>query len=190
MSDLTQLKSWLALAEHYDEIKDVHMREMFEEDAGRFEKYSLQINDILYDYSKNRITDETIELLLQLARDAGISDKIEAMFNGEHINHTEDRAVLHTALRDNSSESIMVDGIDVLPEIKAERERVKELAEKIAKIIGFNGDIKWDSSKPDGQPRRCLDVSRAKKHFGFEAKTDFNEGLKATINWYLRSGRV
>jgi len=131
MSDLTQLDSWLALAKHYDEIKDVHMREMFDADAERFEKYSLQINDILYDYSKNRITDETIGLLMQLARDAGLSDKIEAMFDGEHINHTEDRAVLHTALRDNSSESIMVDGVDVLPEIKAERERVKALAEKI-----------------------------------------------------------
>ena len=131
MSELTQLDSWLALAKHYDEIKDVHMREMFDADANRFEKYSLQINNILYDYSKNRVTDETMGLLLQLAKDADVASKIEAMFNGEHINHTEDRAVLHTALRDNSSESIMVDGIDVLPEIKAERERVKALAEKI-----------------------------------------------------------
>ena len=131
MSELTQLDSWLALAKHYDEIKDVHMREIFDADANRFEKYSLQINNILYDYSKNRVTDETIDLLLQLAKDADVASKIEAMFNGEHINHTEDRAVLHTALRDNSSESIMVDGIDVLPEIKAERERVKALAEKI-----------------------------------------------------------
>ena len=131
MSELTQLDSWLALAKHYDEIKDVHMREMFDADANRFEKYSLQINNILYDYSKNRVTDETMNLLLQLAKDADVASKIEAMFNGEHINHTEDRAVLHTALRDNSSESIMVDGIDVLPEIKAERERVKALAEKI-----------------------------------------------------------
>jgi glucose-6-phosphate isomerase len=131
MSELTQLDSWLALAKHYDEIKDVHMREIFDADANRFEKYSLQINNILYDYSKNRVTDETMNLLLKLAKDADVASKIEAMFNGEHINHTEDRAVLHTALRDNSSESIMVDGIDVLPEIKAERERVKALAEKI-----------------------------------------------------------
>ena len=131
MSELTRLDSWLALAKHYDEIKDVHMREMFDADASRFEKYSLQINNILYDYSKNRITDESMNLLLQLAKDADVTSKIEAMFNGEHINHTEDRAVLHTALRDNSSESIMVDGVDVLPEIKAERERVKALAEKI-----------------------------------------------------------
>jgi glucose-6-phosphate isomerase len=131
MSELTRLDSWLALAKHYDEIKDVHMREMFDADANRFEKYSLQINNILYDYSKNRVTDETMDLLLQLAKDADVASKIEAMFNGEHINHTEDRAVLHTALRDNSSESIMVDGVDVLPEIKAERERVKALAEKI-----------------------------------------------------------
>jgi len=131
MSELTHLDSWLALAKHYDEIKDVHMREMFDADANRFEKYSLQINNILYDYSKNRVTDETMNLLLKLAKDADVASQVEAMFNGEHINHTEDRAVLHTALRDNSSESIMVDGVDVLPEIKAERERVKALAEKI-----------------------------------------------------------
>jgi len=131
MSELTQLNSWLALTKHYDEIKRLHMRDMFASDAKRFEKYSLQLNDILYDYSKNRINDETQKLLLQLAKDAELPQWIEKMFKGDALNHTEHRAVLHTALRDLGSESVMVDEVDILPEIKQERERVKQLAEKI-----------------------------------------------------------
>jgi len=131
MSELTQLNSWRALAKHYDEIKQLHMRDMFASDAKRFDKYSLKLNDILYDFSKNRINDETLKLLLQLARDVDLPQWIEKMFKGESVNHTEDRAVLHTALRDLGSESVMVDGVNILPEIKQERERVKQLAEKI-----------------------------------------------------------
>jgi len=131
MSQLTQLKSWLALNEHYDEIKNVHMRDMFENDEQRFEKYSLQLNDILYDFSKNRINDKTLELLLQLANETSLPQWIEQMFNGEAINHSEQRAVLHTALRDKNNQPIIVDGVDILPEIKEERKKVKNLAEKI-----------------------------------------------------------
>jgi len=131
MSELTQLNSWLALTRHYDEIKRLHMRDMFASDVKRFEKYSLQLNDILYDFSKNRINDETQKLLLQLAKDAELPQWVEKMFKGDAVNHTEHRAVLHTALRDLGSESVMVDGVDILPEIKQERERVKQLAEKI-----------------------------------------------------------
>lgn len=131
MSPLTQLKSWLALKEHYDEIKDIHMRDMFESDSERFTKYSLELDDILYDFSKNRINDKTTELLYRLADDVKLSDWIEKLFNGESINHTENRAVLHTALRAKGNEPINVDGVDILPEIKEERENVKRLAEKI-----------------------------------------------------------
>jgi len=131
MSQLTQSKSWVALAKHYNEIKDIHMRDMFAGDEHRFEKYSLAINNILYDFSKNRINDETIKLLYQLAKDVDIYKWIEKMFSGEAINHTENRAVLHTALREQGNQPIMVDGVDILPEIKEERERVKQLAEKI-----------------------------------------------------------
>ncbi|MFK5913842.1 MAG: glucose-6-phosphate isomerase [Woeseiaceae bacterium] len=131
MSQLTQSKSWQALAKHYNEIKNIHMRDMFVSDEHRFEKYSLEINNILYDYSKNRINDETIKLLYQLAKDVDIPKWVEKMFSGEAINHTENRAVLHTALREQGNQPIMVDGVDILPEIKEERERVKQLAEKI-----------------------------------------------------------
>lgn len=131
MSKLVNTKAWTDLLEHYESIKDIHMRTMFDSDENRFDKYSLQVNDILYDYSKNRINDKTMELLLKLANEVELPAWIEKQFAGEHINHTEDRAVLHTALRDKTNKPVMVNGVDVLPEIKQEREHVKELAEKI-----------------------------------------------------------
>jgi glucose-6-phosphate isomerase len=131
MSELTQSKVWLALKTHYEEIKHTHMRDMFDDDDKRFEKYSVQLNDILYDYSKNRINDETLTLLLQLAKDVELPLWIEKLFTGEPINHTENRAVLHTALRDQGDQPLMVDGVDILPEIREERQRVQLLAEKV-----------------------------------------------------------
>ena len=131
MSQLIKSKSWVALEEHYNKIKDIHMRDMFESDKNRFDKYSLEMNDILYDFSKNRINDETIELLYQLAKEVEIPKWIQKMFDGKKINHTEHRAVLHTALRDNGNEPIMLDGIDIRREIKDERDKVKQLAERI-----------------------------------------------------------
>ncbi|MCW8853064.1 MAG: glucose-6-phosphate isomerase [Gammaproteobacteria bacterium] len=131
MSRLTQSELWSALSRHYDEIKHVHMRDMFDKDENRFKKYSLKLNDLLYDYSKNRVNDETLSLLLQLADQANLSGWIEKMFKGVSINNTEHRAVLHTALRDQDDKPVMVDGHDILPEIRKERERVKTLAENI-----------------------------------------------------------
>jgi len=131
MSELTQSTTWLALKKHYDDLRHIHMRDMFESDENRFDRYSLLQNDILYDFSKNRVNDETIKLLLQLAKDVNLSQWIEKMFKGEPINHTESRAVLHTALRDKGNQPLIVDGVDIMPEIREERERVKLLAEKI-----------------------------------------------------------
>lgn len=93
MSGLTQSKVWLELNKHYETIKHIHMREMFAADKERFKKYSLKLNDILFDYSKNRINDETIKLLLQLAEELDLSSWIKKMFHGEAINNTENRAV-------------------------------------------------------------------------------------------------
>ncbi len=131
MPRLKQSQAWLALKQHYDEIKQVHMCDLFEEDKERFAKFSLYFNDIVYDYAKNRITDETVSLLLKLAEQAALPDWIERLFAGDAINHTEHRAVLHTALRDQGDAPIMLDGVDISVEIKAERVRVKCLAEKI-----------------------------------------------------------
>jgi len=131
MSRLTRSKTWSSLMEHYQDIKHVHMRDMFNRDEQRFDKYSLQLNDILFDYSKNRINDETLKLLLQLASDANLSIWIEKMFAAERINHTEYRAVLHTALRNPSHQPIMLDGVDILADIRTERGRIKQLSEDI-----------------------------------------------------------
>lgn len=131
MSELTQSTSWIELEKHYKKVKHVHMRDMFDNDENRFEKYSLELNDILYDFSKNRINDETINLLLKLANNVNLPEWVEKMFTGESINNTESRSVLHTALREQGSHPIIIDGKDILPEIKKERDHVKKLAEKI-----------------------------------------------------------
>ena len=131
MSQLNKSPIWKSLVEHYKETKDVHMRDMFAEDPGRFERFSLQLNDILFDYSKNRISDKTMALLLKLAKSCELDNWIQRMFNGDHINHTEDRAVLHTALRNMSYQPMRVDGVDVMPEVRGELIRVKKLAEAI-----------------------------------------------------------
>jgi len=118
MSKLTQSTTWKALEEHYKEISQTHMRDMFTEDPQRFDRFSLKLNDILFDYSKNIINSETMEQLYRLADDCDIKQWIGRMFGGEPINTSENRAVLHTALRNKSDQAIMVDGEDVMPAVR------------------------------------------------------------------------
>ena len=110
---LTQRPAWAALKAHRDALGDTHLRELFAADAGRGERFTAEGAGIFLDYSKNRVTDETLGLLRQLADESGLRERIEAMFTGEKINITENRAVLHVALRAPKSERIIVDGIDV-----------------------------------------------------------------------------
>ncbi len=117
MGGLTESKAWKALAAHRREVADTHMRDLFAADPERFRRFSLGLGDFLLDYSKNRVTSETMELLLGLARQAGVEDRRRAMFAGEHINSTEDRAVLHVALRNRSQRSFAVDGEDVVAKV-------------------------------------------------------------------------
>ncbi|HTB51463.1 MAG TPA: glucose-6-phosphate isomerase [Ferruginibacter sp.] len=123
--------SWKALQLHYTEMKQVQMNDLFKADKERFAKFSIQFDDTLFDYSKNIITDKTKELLLQLAADCQLPAAIEAMFTGEKINVTEDRAVLHTALRNFSGKPVLADGKDVMPEIKAVLQQMKSFCSKI-----------------------------------------------------------
>jgi len=132
MSALTQSLAWQALQEHHEEIASVQMRELFAGDRGRFQRFALHLVDVLFDYSKNRITSSTMELLYDLARQSGLPEAIEAMFSGQKINTTEDRAVLHGALRNRSNRPIIVDGEDVMPEVN----RV------LAKMAGFSEVIR------------------------------------------------
>lgn len=131
MTKLTDLPAWQQLQQHYNDTKDIHMRELFDSDSQRFDKFSLKLNDILFDYSKNRITQETMDLLLQLAEQADVTGSREHMFSGQAINHTEKRAVMHAALRDKANEPAFADGVRIDQEIQTELVRVKVLAEKI-----------------------------------------------------------
>src|SRR5476649_2410909 len=114
---LTERPAWMALAEHYQAVRGLHLRQLFADDPRRGERYTAEAAGIYLDYSKNRITEETIRLLLGVARECGLRERIAAMFRGEQINVTEKRAVLHTALRAPETERVIVDGVDVVPEV-------------------------------------------------------------------------
>jgi glucose-6-phosphate isomerase len=119
VTPITQTPEWKALRDHYEQIERTHLRELFADDAKRGQAMTLEVDGVYLDYSKNRITSETIKLLVGLAERAGLRARIDAMFAGEKINVTEDRAVLHVALRAPEGEHIVVDGTDVVPEVHA-----------------------------------------------------------------------
>ena len=127
----TRRPEWTALAEHYTKIKDVHLRTLFAEDPRRGERLTAEGAGLYLDYSKHRITDETLRLLLALAEAVDLRGRIDAMFRGDKINITEDRAVLHVALRSPSGQSIVVDGVNVVPEVHAVLNKMSAFAERV-----------------------------------------------------------
>ncbi|MCP5352582.1 MAG: glucose-6-phosphate isomerase [Chromatiales bacterium] len=131
MTTLTQSPAWAALQKHHDEIRDVQMRDLFRDDPQRFDRLHVRFDSLLLDYSKNRVTDVTMGLLMNLVRDRGVDDWIRHMFNGDRINVTEDRAVLHVALRNRSNHPIRVDGKDVMPGINAVLERMRGFVARV-----------------------------------------------------------
>ncbi len=128
---LTERPAWKALEEHYQQIRDVHLRQLFADDSSRGERFTLEATGIFLDYSKNRITRETLKLLLQLAAESGLRERIEAMFTGEKINITENRAVLHVALRAPKGESIVVDGENVVFAVHAVLDKMAAFSERV-----------------------------------------------------------
>jgi glucose-6-phosphate isomerase len=140
--DPTTTEAWQLLQEHYNEMKNIPLRNLFKEDTDRFKKYSLSVQDILWDYSKNLITDKTLQLLLQLADECKLKDAIEAMFNAEKINETEGRAVLHTALRNFSGKPVMLDGKDIMLDVKKVQEQMKSFCKRV-----HNGEWKGYTGK-------------------------------------------
>lgn len=131
LSPLKQRPAWKALENHYQQARNLHLRELFAQDPQRGEKFSLEDAGIYFDYSKNRITDETLKLLLQLAQASNLRDRIDAMFRGDKINVTEKRAVLHVALRAPKGESILVDGTDVVPEVHEVLDRMADFSNRV-----------------------------------------------------------
>ena len=138
---LTDTPSWIALQAHYEKIKDLHLRQLFELDPGRSERLALEGAGLYLDYSKNRITDETVRLLLQLAGERGVAARRDAMFRGEKINVTENRAVLHVALRAPRGTQIKVDGADVVPEVHAVLDKMAAFSNHVrgGKWKGYTG---------------------------------------------------
>lgn len=127
----TETNSWGQLKLHYEEMKNVSMKKMFRDDANRFSKFSTGIGDITFDYSKNRINEKTIQLLLHLADECKVKDAVEAMFNGDKINETENRSVLHVALRNFSKQPVYSEGKDVMPQVKKVLKQMKNFCDKI-----------------------------------------------------------
>lgn len=127
----TQTKAWEKLAKHYEATSSTQMKALFAQDGKRFEKFSTQFKTILVDYSKNRITQETLALLFELAEECDLKNAIKAMFEGDSINATEGRAVLHTALRNQSDSPVKVDGVDIMPDVRAALSKMKVFADKV-----------------------------------------------------------
>jgi len=134
--------AWAALAEHHEKIKDLHLRDLFASDADRGERLTAEAVGLFLDYSKNRITDETLALLFELASQSGLADRIDAMFRGDKINTTENRSVLHVALRMPKGTSLVVDGTDVVAQVHEVLDRMADFATKIrtGKWLGFTGE--------------------------------------------------
>jgi glucose-6-phosphate isomerase len=142
-TSLTALPAWQALAKHYESIRDVHLRQLFADDPKRGERLTTEGAGLYLDYSKHRVTDETIRLLLQLAEQSHLRERIEAMFRGEKINETEHRAVLHVALRAPRTERIEVDGENVVPEVHKVLDQMSAFADRVR-----SGEWKGYTGKP------------------------------------------
>lgn len=128
---LTEREAWKRLTLHHQKVRDLHLRTLFKEDPKRGERLTVEAADIFLDYSKNRVTDETLKLLVELAEESGLGERIEAMFTGQKINVTEGRAVLHTALRAPKGASVIVDGRNVVPQVHAVLDRMADFAERV-----------------------------------------------------------
>ena len=128
---LTARPAWQALAAHHRQVRDLHLRQLFADDPTRGERMTAEAVGLYLDYSKNRITDDTLTLLRQLAEESGLRARIDAMFRGEKINITENRAVLHVALRAPKGASIIVDGENVVPQVHAVLDKMAEFANRV-----------------------------------------------------------
>ncbi len=139
---ITDSVAWKQLEQHFQQIETLHMRDLFTANPDRFNDFHIRLDDILLDYSKNRITEETRQLLINLAKEADVEGWREKMFSGEHINVTEDRAVLHVALRNRSNEPMLLDGVDVMPEVNRVLKKIQLFSESVrsGSLRGYNGE--------------------------------------------------
>lgn len=127
----TTTKSWNQLSDHQKQMQQIDIQHFFSENPQRFLDFSIQVDGLLFDFSKNRINKETLNLLIALAQECKLPDCIESMFTGANINETENRSVLHTALRNQSNQSVLVEGKDIMPDISQVLEQMRDFCDKI-----------------------------------------------------------
>ncbi|PDW14327.1 glucose-6-phosphate isomerase [Helicobacter pylori] len=167
---LTQLKTYPKLLKHYEEIKEVHMRDWFSKDKERASHYFVQLESLSLDYSKNRLNDTTLKLLFELANDCSLKEKIEAMFKGEKINTTEKRAVLHTALRSLNDTEILLDNMEVLKSVRSVLKRMRAFSDSVrsGKRLGYTNQVITDivNIGIGGSDLGALMVCTALKRYG------------------------
>ncbi len=167
---LTQLKTYPKLLKHYEEIKEVHMRDWFFKDKERASRYFVQFESLSLDYSKNRLNDTTLKLLFELANDCSLKEKIEAMFKGEKINTTEKRAVLHTALRSLNDAEILLDNMEVLKSVRSVLKRMRAFSDSVrsGKRLGYTNQVITDivNIGIGGSDLGALMVCTALKRYG------------------------
>ena len=185
MPKLTQSDAWKALEKHQSkEIRPAHLRTMFAEDPGRFDKFSIEWNGLLFDYSKNLINETTVSLLYDLAIERNVKDAIEAMFRGDKINITEQRAVLHVALRNRSNRPIEVDGADVMPQINRVLEKMRGFCDRVhsGEWLGYTGKPITDvvNIGIGGSDLGPLMVTEALKHYKTPIKAHFVSNVDGT----------
>lgn len=180
----TTTKAWNALEKHFQTIQHTSIKELFAQNANRFEEFSIQYPSLLVDYSKNRINAETIQLLVDLAKEMDVDTAIQQMFEGDVINVTEKRAVLHTALRNRSNEEVLVDGKDVMPQINEVLDQMKSFSEKVisGKWKGFSGKEITDvvNIGIGGSDLGPVMVTEALKHYKTRLNIHFVSNIDGT----------
>ncbi|MGH7002220.1 MAG: glucose-6-phosphate isomerase, partial [Stellaceae bacterium] len=197
MTNITPLRrraAWAALVEHYEKVRLVHLRQLFKDDPRRGERMTVEAAGVYLDYSKNRITDETLGLLIQLAEESGLRERIDAMFRGDKINVTEKRAVLHVALRAPQGSSIVVDGQNVVPEVHAVLDRMSAFSNRVrsgdwrghtGKRIGnvINIGIGGSYLGPELAERALRSFADPKLRFRFVSNVDGANFIDATAGF-------
>ncbi len=180
----TTTKAWNALQQHFNAIENTSIKELFDQNPKRFEEFSIQYPSLLVDYSKNRINAETIQLLVDLAKEMNVDQAIQQMFDGEVINVTEKRAVLHTVLRNRSNEEVLVDGKDVMPQINEVLEQMKAFSEKVisGEWKGFSGKEITDvvNIGIGGSDLGPVMVTEALKHYKTRLNIHFVSNIDGT----------
>ena len=180
----TTTKAWNELEKHFQTIEKQSIKDLFTQNKDRFEEFSIQYPSLLVDYSKNRINAETIQLLVDLAKEMGVDEAIKQMFEGDVINVTENRAVLHTALRNQSNEPVLVDGVDVMPQINEVLDQMKAFSEKVisGEWKGYTGKAITDvvNIGIGGSDLGPVMVTEALKHYKTRLNVHFVSNIDGT----------